>query len=65
MFMIIRNRLQSLRRDIAMQELEMHDEVRRKFFHQQRDVKKIQLQRLDDDMRRKVSQSVCEFKLVF
>ena len=37
-----------------MQELEMHDEVRRKFFHHQRDVKQMQLQRLDDEMKRKV-----------
>jgi len=32
----------------------MHDEVRRKFFHQQREMKRIQLQRLDDEMKRKV-----------
>ncbi|XP_066936715.1 TBC1 domain family member 31-like [Clytia hemisphaerica] len=57
-----RKKLQSLRRDIAMQELEMHDEVRRKFFHHQRQQKQMQLQRLDDEMKRKFEQREVEMK---
>lgn len=37
-----------------MQELDVHDEVRRKFLQHQGEMKRMQLQRLDDEMKRKV-----------
>lgn len=37
-----------------MQELDAHDEVRRKFLKHQGEMKRLQLQRLDDEMKRKV-----------
>ena len=49
-----RRKLQSLRRDIALQELDVHDKVRRKFLTHQQQMKNLQVQRLDDELNRKI-----------
>ncbi|XP_057291272.1 TBC1 domain family member 31-like isoform X2 [Hydractinia symbiolongicarpus] len=51
-----RKKLQSLRRDVALQELDVLDEVRRNFLHHQQQVKNVELQRLDDELNRKMLQ---------
>ena len=59
-----RRKLQSLRREIALQELDVHDKVRRKYLSHQQQVKNLQLQRLDDELNRKTLQRTEETKEV-
>lgn len=59
-----RRKLQSLRRDIALQELDVHDKVRRKHLAYQQQVKNLQLQRLDDELSRKMNLRAEETKNV-
>lgn len=62
-FSFFTHRLQSLRRDVALQELDVLDEVRRNFLHHQQQVKNVELQRLDDELNRKVSSAFLSFIL--
>jgi len=55
-----RKRLQTLRKNLALQELENCDEVRRKFLEHQRLLKGMQLQRLDDELAKKIRQRESE-----
>ncbi len=50
-----RCRLQAMKREVSMRELKLLDAVRRKFMTHQQQVKDIELQRLDDELERKVS----------
>ena len=51
-------RLQNLRKEVALVELDNYDEVRRKFLQHERLVKNIELQRLDDQLQKKVRKKV-------
>ena len=51
-------RLQNLRKEVALVELDNYDEVRRKFLQHERLVKNIELQRLDDQLQKKVRERV-------
>ena len=44
-----------MKREIAMRELKLLDAVRRKFMTHQQKVKDMEIQRLDDELERKVS----------
>ena len=48
-------RLQAMKREIAMRELKLLDAVRRKFMTHQQKVKDMEIQRLDDELERKVN----------
>ena len=48
-------RLQAMKREIHLRELQLLDAVRRRFMHHQQTLKETELQRLDDDIERKVS----------
>ena len=51
-------RLQAMKREIHLRELQLLDAVRRRFMHHQQTLKETELQRLDDEIERKVSLSV-------
>lgn len=51
-------RLQAMKREIHLRELQLLDAVRRRFVHHQQTLKETELQRLDDEIERKVSLSV-------
>ena len=48
-------RLQAMKREIHLRELQLLDAVRRRFMHHQQTLKETELQRLDDEIERKVS----------
>lgn len=48
-------RLQAMKREIHLRELQLLDAVRRRFMHHQQTLKETELQRLDDEIDRKVS----------
>ena len=48
-------RLQAMKREIHLRELQLLDAVRRRFMHHQQTLKEAELQRLDDEIERKVS----------
>ena len=47
-----------MKREIHLRELQLLDAVRRRFMHHQQTLKETELQRLDDEIERKVSLSV-------
>lgn len=47
-----------MKREIHLRELQLLDAVRRRFVHHQQTLKETELQRLDDEIERKVSLSV-------
>ena len=49
------SRLQAMKREIHLRELQLLDAVRRRFMHHQQTLKEAELQRLDDEIERKVS----------
>ena len=51
-------RLQAMKREIHLRELQLLDAVRRRFMHHQQTLKETELQRLDDEIERKVNLSV-------
>ena len=51
-------RLQAMKREVHLRELQLLDAVRRRFMHHQQTLKEAELQRLDDDIERKVSGDV-------
>lgn len=51
-------RLQAMKREIHLRELQLLDAVRRRFMHHQQTLKETELQRLDDEIERKVGLSV-------
>ncbi|XP_067054665.1 TBC1 domain family member 31-like isoform X2 [Acropora muricata] len=48
-----RSRLQAMKREIHLRELQLLDAVRRRFMHHQQTLKETELQRLDDEIERK------------
>eukprot|EP00794_Sanderia_malayensis_P018697 gene18697-20585_t len=50
-----RSRLQAMKREVSLRELKLLDAVRRKFMTHQQKVKDVELQRLDDELERKIS----------
>ncbi|PFX32292.1 TBC1 domain family member 31 [Stylophora pistillata] len=48
-----RSRLQAMKREIHLRELQLLDAVRRRFMHHQQTLKEAELQRLDDEIERK------------
>jgi len=54
-FSVMFIRLQAMKREIHLRELQLLDAVRRRFMHHQQTLKETELQRLDDDIERKVS----------
>ena len=44
-----------MKREVHLRELQLLDAVRRRFMHHQQTLKEAELQRLDDDIARKVS----------
>ncbi|XP_065676160.1 TBC1 domain family member 31-like [Hydra vulgaris] len=59
-----RKKLFAVRRELALRELESHDIVRRKFLQYQRSLKNIEVQRLDDELKRKIIQGQQEYDAV-
>uniref|UniRef100_T2M8A5 TBC1 domain family member 31 n=1 Tax=Hydra vulgaris TaxID=6087 RepID=T2M8A5_HYDVU len=59
-----RKKLFAVRRELALRELESHDIVRRKFLQYQRNLKNIEVQRLDDELKRKIIQGQQEYDAV-
>lgn len=51
---LIFNSLQAMKREIALRELKLLDAVRRKFLNHQEKVQTVEIQRLDDELERKV-----------
>lgn len=51
-------RLQAMKREVHLRELQLLDAVRRRFMHHQQTLKEAELQRLDDEIERKVSGDV-------
>jgi len=51
-----RSRLQAMKREVHLRELQLLDAVRRRFMHHQQTLKEAELQRLDDEIERKVSE---------
>jgi len=49
-----RTRLQAMKREIALRELKLLDAVRRKFMNHQQKVQTVEIQRLDDELERKI-----------
>ena len=49
-------RLQAMKREVHLRELQLLDAVRRRFMHHQQTLKEAELQRLDDEIERKVSE---------
>ena len=45
-----------MKREIALRELKLLDAVRRKFMNHQQNVQNVEIQRLDDELERKVIQ---------
>ena len=54
-FSVMFVRLQAMKREIHLRELQLLDAVRRRFMHHQQTLKETELQRLDDEIERKVS----------
>ena len=49
-------RLQAMKREVHLRELQLLDAVRRRFMHHQQTLKEAELHRLDDEIERKVSE---------
>ena len=49
-------RLQAMKREVHLRELQLLDAVRRRFMHHQQTLKAAELHRLDDEIERKVSE---------
>ena len=53
-YCVVLIRLQAMKREVHLRELQLLDAVRRRFMHHQQTLKEAELQRLDDDIERKV-----------